>query len=390
MMPANRSVTFINCSGVNSLRIVGTRIASVDTAPMAGDTVVDLCGARLLPGLINAHDHLQLNTLPPLESPRRYHRAHEWILDVDGRRRRDPAFEALVAVPRNDRLLIGGVKNLLSGVTTVGHHDPLYPFLSDACFPTRVVTNGGWSHSLYIDGVDAVRDSYRSTPPDQAWIIHAAEGTDEESAKEFDRLEELGCVRSNTLIVHGIALDAERRARLDRAGAGLIWCPSSNLSLFGRTAAVERLAQQGRVALGTDSRLSGGRDLLEELRVARECSGLGDSLLESMVTSGGAGLLRLNDRGALKPGLLADLVVVPADRPLAELARTDIRLVVLGGIARYADEDHAAMVAPTAFWSRIRVDGCPRMLESTLARALSAAGCREPGVDISDLTWRAA
>jgi cytosine/adenosine deaminase-related metal-dependent hydrolase len=357
---------------------------------MAGDTVVDLCGARLLPGLINAHDHLQLNTLPPLESPRHYNRAHEWILDVDGRRRRDPAFEALVAVPRNDRLLIGAVKNLLSGVTTVGHHDPLYPFLSDACFPIRVVTNCGWSHSLYIDGMDAVRDSYRSTPPDQAWIIHAAEGTDEESAKEFDRLEELGCVKSNTLIVHGIALDAERRARLDHAGAGLIWCPSSNLSLFGRTAAVERLAQQGRVALGTDSRLSGGRDLLEELRVARECSGMGDSLLELMVTSGGAGLLRLNDRGALKPGLLADLVVVPADRPLAELARTDIRLVVLGGIARYADEGHAAMVAPPAFWSRIRVDGCPRMLESTLARTLSGAGCREPGVDISDLTWRAA
>src|SRR5438552_7242852 len=150
MMLANRSVTFINCSGVKSLRMVGARISSVDTAPMAGDTVVDLCGARLLPGLINAHDHLQLNTLPPLDSPRRYNRAHEWILDVDGRRSRDPAFAALVAVPRNDRLLIGGVKNLLSGVTTVGHHDPLYPFLSDLCLTPRVVTNSGTSHSLSL------------------------------------------------------------------------------------------------------------------------------------------------------------------------------------------------------------------------------------------------
>jgi len=390
MMPANRCVTFINCSGVKSLRMAGARISSVDTPPIAGDTVVDLCGARLLPGLINAHDHLQLNTLPPLESPRRYSHAHEWILDVDGRRSRDPAFEALVAVPRNDRLLIGGVKNLLSGVTTVGHHDPLYPFLSDLCFPTRVVTNSGWSHSLYIDGMDAVRDSYRSTPPDQPWIIHAAEGTDDESAKEFDRLEELGCMRSNTLIVHGIALGAGQRARLDRAGAGLIWCPSSNLALFGKTADVEWLAQRGRVALGTDSRLSGGRDLLEELRVARDCSSLSESVLESMVTWGAAGLLRLSDRGALKPGLLADLLVVPADRPLSEVSRTDIKLVVVGGIPRYADEAHAGMLAPPAFWSRIRVDGCPRMLESTVTCALSAAGCREPGVDLADLTWRAA
>lgn len=390
MMPANRCVTFINGSDGKSLRMAGARISSVNMPPVAGDTVVDLCGARLLPGLINAHDHLQLNTLPPLASPRRYNRAHEWILDVDGRRRTDPAFEALVAMPRNDRLLIGGVKNLLSGVTTVSHHDPLYPFLSDVCFPTRVVTRSGWSHSLYIDGVDEVRDSYRSTPPDQPWIIHAAEGTDQESAQEFDRLEELGCVRSNTLIVHGIALDSERRARLDRTGAGLVWCPSSNLMLFGQTADVEWLAQRGRVALGTDSRLSGGRDLLEELRVARACPGLSESLLESMVTGRAAALLGLNDRGALKPGLLADLLVVPADRPLSEVTRADIRLVVLGGIPRYADEAHAGMLGPPAFWARIRVDGCPRMLESTLARALSAAACREPGVDIADLTWRAA
>jgi hypothetical protein len=43
-------------------------------------------------------------------------------------------------VPREERLLIGGVKNLLSGVTTVAHHDPLYSCLQEATFPVRVVT----------------------------------------------------------------------------------------------------------------------------------------------------------------------------------------------------------------------------------------------------------
>ena len=40
-------------------------------------------------------------------------------------------------------------------------------------------------------------------------------------------------------------------ARSNCAGAGLVWCPSSNLSLLWPDGAVERLAQRGRVALGT-------------------------------------------------------------------------------------------------------------------------------------------
>lgn len=386
-----RSVSFVNAGGsVESLRMVGSRIAAINECAGAGDLVVDLRGDRLYPGLINAHDHLQLNTLPALESDKRYGHAREWIRDVDLRRRTDASFEELVARPRDERLLLGGIKNLLSGVTTVAHHDPAYPFLSDSFFPTRVTTHCGWSHSLYIDGEEEVAGSYRSTPPDCPWIIHAAEGTDEEAANEFNRLEELGCLRPNTLIVHGIALDDERRSRLERAGAGLIWCPSSNLRLFGRTAQVHRLAQHGRIALGTDSRLSGGRDLLAELRVARECSGLSEAALESMVTDHSAAMLRLPDRGSLTAGNLADLLVLPQGVPLSRASRADIRLVVLGGNPRYADEAYARLLAPPPFWAEVRVDGRLKMLEHNLAGALSAAKSAEPGLDIPEFTWRAA
>jgi cytosine/adenosine deaminase-related metal-dependent hydrolase len=392
MQLRSRGVTFVNActDGVASLRTVGSRITALNCNAAAGDPVVDLRGGRLLPGLINAHDHLQLNTLPPLQSNRRYGHAREWIRDVDTRRRTDAAFEELVARPRDERLLIGGLKNLLSGVTTVAHHDPLYPYLSDACFPTRVVKNCGWSHSLYIDGDEEVRDSYLRTPPDCPWIIHAAEGTDDEAAGEFDRLEELGCIRSNTLIVHGIALHSAQRMRLQSASAGLIWCPSSNLRLFGQTAQVRELALRGRVALGTDSRLSGARDLLEELRVARESAGLDDAVLESMVTTQSAALLRLPDRGALRVGALADLVVLPADVPVSQASRADIRLVVIGGTPWYADEAYARVMAPPGFWAEVRVDGRPKMLESRLAAALAGAKSGEPGLEISALTWRAA
>ena len=373
-----------------SLRILGSRIAALGAAPQVGDLVVDLHGDRLLPGLINAHDHLQLNSLSCLEFGKRYRHVREWIADVNTRRQSDRSFEASVAVSRDDRLLLGGVKNLLSGATTVAHHDPLYPFLSNADYPTRVVTDCGWSHSLYIDGEEKVRSSYRRTPIEWPWLIHAAEGLDEEAANEFERLDALGCLGPNTLIVHGIVLNHAQRARLDRAGAGLVWCPSSNLRLFGKTADVVDLIQRGRVTLGTDSRLSGARDLLDELRVAAEAGGLDERTLESLVTSDSARLLRLPDRGVLEVGARADIVILPARTQLSKATRADVRLVVLDGTPRYGDQDYAHSVAPGSHWAEVRVDGRPKILDRGIAALLAAAGASEDGLELPHVTWRAA
>jgi cytosine/adenosine deaminase-related metal-dependent hydrolase len=375
---------------ITSLRIVGSRIASLGEEPFPGDTVVDLQGDRVLPGLINAHDHLQLNSLTRPAFGKSYRHVREWISDVDARRRSDPEFAAGVAVARDERLLIGGVKNLLSGVTTVAHHDPFYPYLSSAHFPTGTVRNYGWSHSLYVDGEAKVSGSFRATPSGWPWIIHAAEGLDDEAAGEFERLEALGCLRPNTLLVHGIALEREQRARLERAAAGLIWCPSSNLHLFGKTAEVTELAARGRVALGTDSRLSGARDLFDELRVAGQIGGLEDRTLESLVTYDSARLLRLNDRGELRAGARADILVLPARARLGAVNRADVRLVLVGGIVRYGDKDYAQRVAPRAGWTEIRVDGTAKILDGDIARRLSHARTSEAGLELSNVTGRAA
>jgi cytosine/adenosine deaminase-related metal-dependent hydrolase len=387
-------VTFVNAdiggSSAASLRVAGSRIAAMGGGAGAGDRVVDLRGDRLLPGLINAHDHLHFNTLPPLESTTYWRHAREWISQVNLRRQTEPAFESHVAVALDERLLIGGIKNLLSGVTTVAHHDRLYPFLVSERFPICVLAHYGWSHSLYIDGDEQVRDAYLRTPPRWPWIIHVAEGVDEEAAKEFDRLDGLGCLGANTLIVHGIALDHAQRMRLEDAAAGLIWCPSSNSRLFGRTAAVSDLVRRGRVALGTDSRFSGSRDLLCELKAARETGALEPDTLESLVTRDAATLLRLTDRGALRVGARADLLVLPDGMALSDASRADIRLVVLGGHPLYADTAYARLAAPATHWAAVRVDGKPKMLERKLAAALSAATLSEPGLEIADLTWAAA
>jgi cytosine/adenosine deaminase-related metal-dependent hydrolase len=388
------NITFINAQlgrgDLGSLRVQGSRIAAVGMPAEPEDLVLDLGGDRLLPGLINAHDHLQLNHLPAHESPQYYQHARDWISEIDLRRRSDPQFAAGVSVARDERLLLGGVKNLLSGVTTVAHHDPLYPFLVHSDFPVSVVRNYGWSHSLYIDGEEKVAASCRSTPSKWPWVVHAAEGLDEEAANEFERLDALGCLKSNTLLVHGVALDQSQRTRLERVGAGLIWCPSSNLRLFGKTAEVRDLVAHHRVALGTDSRLSGGRDLLAELRLAANLSGLGEESLEGLVTHIGADLLRLPDRGSLRPGLRADLLVLPAGTALGCAARANVRMVMIDGIARYGDADCAPRASPQGEWANVEVDGVPKMLDLRIARSLARARAAETGLQVAHAAGRAA
>ncbi|HEU4590686.1 MAG TPA: hypothetical protein VFS13_07240, partial [Steroidobacteraceae bacterium] len=197
-----------------SLRMVGARIATLDAAPCSGDIVVDAAGDRFLPGLINAHDHLQLNNFPRLK----YREAHadvgEWIADIDARRTTDRAIAEPASLSRASRLLVGGIKNILSGVTTVAHHDRFDPLLDAAGFPCRVLAEYGWSHSLGLDGDEAVRASYRATPRKIPWFIHAGEGLSAAARDEFARLDRLGCVGPNTRLIHGVAFSVEQRARL--------------------------------------------------------------------------------------------------------------------------------------------------------------------------------
>ena len=231
-----------------------------------GDIVVDLQGDRLLPGLINAHDHLQLNGFARLKYRDRYRNVREWIADVKAHMQTDRRLRCCGADAREHRLLLGGMKNLLSGVTTVAHHDPLYESLLDADYPTRVVRDYGWSHSLNVDGEDSVRDSYRRTPAAMPWIIHAAEGRGRRGVHGIRATRRhWGAWARTRCSCMAWRWTTRRGLRLAASGAGLIWCPSSNLHLFGATADVTALIAQGRVALGSDSRLSGEADLLRRV-----------------------------------------------------------------------------------------------------------------------------
>ena len=388
-----RPICFVNASledGLGTLRVVGDRIAGTGMQPQRGDRVVDLGGDRLLPGLVNAHDHLQFSNFPRTRYRESYENASEWIADVSANRFRDSLLVAAERLDFGTRLYIGGLKNLLAGATTVAHHDAFDECLAAPGFPVRVLRQYGWAHSLAVTSSREIAASHRETPAGWPWIVHAGEGIDAVATAEFDRLEALGCIDGRTLLVHALAFDAAQLERLRVAGAGVIWCPSSNLFLFGCTLDPMPLIAAGRLGLGSDSRISGARDLLEELEDARhvapDCAGQ----IEELVTAGNARLLQLEDRGVLRAGALADFVVLPAGRALPGMRRNELRMVMVGGALRYGDSDYAAMLGADTHCVSAIVDGVPKVLCSAIAERLDASGWQEPGLEFTDRKWRAA
>ncbi len=394
MKTTTRAISFIGGEvaghGHTSLRIVGARIDAIDSSPQAGDIVVALDGDRVLPGLINAHDHLTLNVFPRIKFRDTHANVAEWIDDVDARRATDRRLGDAGAIARATRCWHGALKNLVSGVTTVAHHDPEYPELRAADFPVNVVRGYGWAHSLGIDGAKAVRASHHATPPDRPWFIHAGEGVDEDACDELARLDELGCLTPNARLIHGVGFGQAEFNRLDAAGAGLVWCPASNLFLFGRTPDVSSLAARGRVALGSDSRLSGSQDLLGELRAAYATRQLAPQSLELLVTGHAAALLGLPDRGVLRPGARSDLLILPAGLPLWRATRADLRAVIVGGALAWGDAERGAALLPAADRVPVDLDGAGKIVSRALAEGLARHGVREPGFSfVREAGWAA-
>ncbi|HKU89839.1 MAG TPA: amidohydrolase family protein [Steroidobacteraceae bacterium] len=387
-----KPVCFVNASlasGADSLRVVGDRIVAIGVRPASGDRVVDMGGDRLLPGLINAHDHLQFSNFPRTRYRETHENASEWIADVTAMRRQDAGLVAAERLDFESRLFAGGVKNLLGGATTVAHHDAFHASLGSAAFPVRVVEQYGWSHSPALTPPQDLVDSFEATPPGWPWIVHAGEGIDGVAAAELEQLASLRCLDARTLLVHALAFDTAQVQRLVRSGAGVIWCPSSNLYLFGCTLDPLPLIAARRLALGSDSRISGARDLLEELETARHAAPGCAELLENLVTAGNAALLRLEDRGALRVGALADFVALPAGRALAGTRRKELRMVMVGGEMRYGDADYAAMLAESRCVS-VRVDGAEKVLAGAVVERLASTAWREPGLETGQREWRAA
>jgi cytosine/adenosine deaminase-related metal-dependent hydrolase len=370
----------------HTLRVKGSRVVALNEPPERNDQIFDGGGGLLIPGLINAHDHLELNTFPRLKYQEHYHHSLQWIEDIEARFETDLQLTGPRRQPLVERLLLGGLKNLLSGVTTVCHHNPLHRPLRRGFF-IRVVKRYGFCHSLFRGDNPVV--SYHQTPPAYPWIIHLAEGLNPEAETEFDQLETLGLVRENTILVHGVGLTPRQQQILLHCGGGLIWCPGSNWFLFGQTAQVQDLAQAGQLALGSDSRLSGEFDLLAELKVAYGTGQLSPQQLFQTVTTNAARLLRFSEggQGQISLGGPADLVLLPPPilsdpfLNLLNLKRSQLDLVMIAGQPLIASPQVQPLFEATRTrFTSISVDDVEKLLTYSIATRLKQATISEPGV----------
>ena len=331
-------------------------------------SLLDLSGLTLLPGLINAHDHLEFNLFPQLgRGP--YPNAAAWARDIY-HPDRSPIREHL-RVPKPVRLWWGALKNLVSGVTTVCQHNPYERAVFGADFPVRVVRRFAWAHSLAFEPDVAAR--FRRAPATYPFLIHCAEGTDVAARRELGTLDSLGALDHRTAVIHGVALDRAALDLMRRRRASLIWCPTSNLAMLGRTVPRAVLRSGIPIALATDSAVSAPVDLLDELARAR-CY-LPEARLYEMVTTIPARILRLpeshgkDDWIAVRPTLFAGSVA----------------MVVVRGRIRLIDPGLAAQL-PRAMrrgLQPLHLEGRPPVLVDADVRTLRRTAAKHLGSDLS-------
>ena len=372
--------------------ISGSRIVAVgawpELAAAAGDRVVDLGESILLPGLVNAHCHLDYTDMAgKIPPPKNF---TDWIQAI-------VALKAHWSYTEFAQSWLRGAKMLLrTGTTTVGDIENVPELIPEMwrATPLRVISFRElislksqlaareiveravqeWSglpaaggrvglspHAPYTTSAELLRFAAR-TAREQRWplTIHLAE-----SEPEFEmfmyrhgalyewlkgqrdmsdcglgspvaHLDRCDCLGENLLAAHVNYLWRDDAALLGRRGVSVAHCPRSHAYfrhlLFPRA---ELAAAAVNMTLGTDSLASTlkhrGRlpelNMLEEMRaLAAVTPDLAPGAILKMATANGARALgRPGELGVLAPNALADLIVIPFAGKMSEANETVVQ-----------------------------------------------------------------
>ena len=354
----------------------GGRIAYVGERRGAPDgTDVDLGDVALLPGLVNAHTHLELTVMRGFLEDLDF---RSWIFRLTHARREALAPEALI-----DSARVGIAEGLLGGITT-------YADTNDSGAPFRAMLDVGVRGISYQEvfgpdptqcaeslaglrgKVDALRREATAlvrvgVSPHAPYsvcdalfegtaafaiqeglpvAVHIAESADESSlvqhalggwaeshrsrgievvpraASPIRLLERVGVLDARPLLIHCVRVDGDDVGAIARHDCSVAHCPASNAKLGHGIAPLTDFIRAGiRVGIGSDSVASNNRmDLLDEVRLAilmqRARTARFDAISArealELATLGGARALGLEaEIGSLDVGKSADLAAFP-------------------------------------------------------------------------------
>lgn len=398
-------VTMTSTFGVvqgGRLVILGEKILAVlkpgDPLPptvSAADAVTVKTNGWIYPGLIDAHNHVSYNVLPLYEVPKKYENRYQWTspksykLNVNTPKTllTDPKFYNIEA----EVVKYGEVKAIVGGVTSIqGSPDLMATRLLVRNIENRnfgqdkvqqrglAITEKRWQETVPAGLLQQLKDGAVDS-----WLVHLGEGIDPSSRDEFSVLKSLNLLRDETVTIHATAFTQAEFHEMSQAGAKIVWSPTSNLLLYGATTDVKTAIAEGVVVcLGSDWSPSGMKNLLGELKMAREVDNrklggvISDEMLVRMVTVNPAFALALDSKiGSLKPGLYADVAVfrkrpgADAYRSLVLSTERDTALVLIGGEPLYGEKALFEKLKPGDF-EVLDAGGVEKALDLTDPRVL--------------------
>jgi cytosine/adenosine deaminase-related metal-dependent hydrolase len=361
------------------VEIASGRVARVGRGAPPGPSE-DLGDHALLPGLVNAHAHLELSWMAGRILPSAS--MTEWIRALLALRREGPAAagaitramqDAVASMIRTGTVLVGDISNTLesapllaqSGLEAVVFHE-LLGFRETA--PDSLVREAQeriraaraahpslrftlCAHAPYSVSPALLTAIARAVPhgplpihlaesPDEVEFLRTGSGPMRRLLEDLDvwtaewrapggdpiqYVASLGYLRKGTLAVHAVHVTDDGLERLRQAGGVIVTCPRSNEWVGAGPPRVARFYGAGiPVAVGTDSLASAPTlNLFDELaelrRLAPEVSAA--ALLDS-ATRQGARALGAGDRfGTLEPGKAGRVIGVaipPGERDVEE------------------------------------------------------------------------
>ncbi len=332
------------------------------------------------PGLINSHDHLEYNLYTRL-GHKIYRDYVEWGNDIHIKDKE--LINSIESVPADLRMKYGVIKNLICGVTAVAHHGSYNPALDNS--PVTIIRKGTDIHSVRLGG--RWKYKIKLLKSGEPFVIHTGEGTNSESAEETDELIRWNLFSRKLIGIHGIAMTEQQSKKF----LALIWCPDSNIFLFGKTADISSLKKHTKILFGTDSKLTADGNIFENLRTARNLNMLSDQELFHSLTKTAAEVWGLNNCGSIEVGKNADIVIArqKTDNIYESFYNTDpgdILLILKNGeiilYDRTIQDTLTGMLKHTGSFNEINVNGKIKHADYPVGEILKKIKAMLSGIEI--------